>query len=392
MSQNPTSSADLHASDLPLQGLRVIEFGQFIAVPAAAQVLADLGAEVIKVESPAGDAARQSGWAKDAAGPMFSAYNRGKKSVVLDLRSEQDRDKALKLATRADVVLQNARPGSMEKLGLGLDRLLAMAPSLVYGQVSGFGQQGASSIRPGFDIAAQAESGMMSLNGEAGRDPVRVGFTVVDVLAGQTLATGVMAALIRRGVTGRGGRVDISLIDVAVAAIANAWAEYRLTQVMPSRKGNGQPTMAPAADVLKTRDGLVVLSAYTEDHFSKLCQIIGKPELTSDPRFSSNKERVHHRELLMQTLESALRDMSSDALCDLLAKGGVVAGAVRTLAQVEPGRAGVSKDLFVETFYSGRQAIFIPGLPMNLDGVQRMAGHLPALGEHTDEVLAALEV
>ena len=390
MPQKNTPSRDQDAPDLPLQGLRVIEFGQFIAVPAAAQVLADLGADVIKVESPAGDAARQSGWASDAAGPMFSAYNRGKRSVVLDLRSEQDRVKARQLAVGADVVLQNARPGSMEKLGLGPDRLLTLAPRLVYGQVSGFGQQGPSSIRPGFDIAAQAESGMMSLNGEAGRDPVRVGFTVVDVLAGQTLATGVMAALIRRGVTGQGGVVDISLIDVAVAAIANAWAEYRLTQVMPSRKGNGQPTMAPAADVLNTKDGQVVLSAYTEDHFSKLCQIIGKPELATDPRFSTNKERVNHRGLLMQTLETALRDMSSGALCDLLAKGGVVAGAVRTLSQVEPGRSGVSKDLFVEVSYSGRQPISIPGLPMNLDGVRRTPGHLPALGEHTDEVLAAL--
>ena len=412
MPQKNTSSIDQDPADLPLHGLRVIEFGQFIAVPSAAQVLADLGADVIKVESPAGDAARQSGWASDAAGPMFSAYNRGKRSVVLDLRSEQDREKARQLAVGADVVLQNARPGSMEKVGLGPDRLLALAPRLIYGQVSGFGQQGPSSIRAGFDIAAQAESGMMSLNGEAGRDPVRVGFTVVDVLAGQTLATGVMASLIRRGVTGKGGLVDISLIDVAVAAIANAWAEYRLTQVMPLRKGNGQPTMAPAADVLNTKDGQVVLSAYTEDHFSKLCQIIGKPELAADPRFedhfsklcqiigkperaadprfSTNKERVTHRELLMQTLEAALSDMSSEALCDLLAKGGVVAGAIRTLSQVEPGQSGISKDLFVEVSYSDRKPIFIPGMPMNLDGVRRKSGHLPELGEHTAEVLATI--
>jgi len=353
--------------------------------------MADLGADVIKVESPTGDAARQSGWAGDSAGPMFSAYNRGKRSVVLDLRSEHDRDHALQLALGAAVVLQNARPGAMDKVGLGAERLLALAPRLVYGQVSGFGQQGPSSIRPGFDIAAQAESGMMSLNGEAGRDPVRVGFTVVDVLAGQTLATGVMAALIRRSVTGQGSLVDISLIDVAVAAIANAWAEYRLTGVMPERKGNGQPTMAPAADVLNTQDGQVVLSAYTEEHFSKLCQVIGKPELANDPRFSSNRERVKHRALLMQTLETALRDMSSQALCDLLAAGGVVAGAVRTLSQVEPGQAGVSADLFVNVGYSGRQSIALPGLPINMAGVQRRSGHLPALGEHTEEVLAALD-
>lgn len=386
------SRIDLNASAMPLQGLRVIEFGQFIAVPAAAQVLADLGAEVIKVESPNGDAARQSGWAKDAAGPMFSAYNRGKKSVVLDLRSETDREKAFKLALTADVVLQNARPGSMEKMGLGPDRLLSCAPRLVYGQVSGFGQVGPSSLRPGFDIAAQAESGMMSLNGEAGRDPVRVGFTVVDVLAGQTLTTGIMAAIIRRSLTGRGGLVEVSLVDVAVAAIANAWAEYRLTQVMPIRRGNGQPTMAPAADILNTKDGQVVISAYTEDHFSKLCQIINMPELIKDHRFSTNKERVKYREILMQKLENALKDMPSDALCDLLSSGGVVAGVVRTLSEVKPGLSGVSSDLFVEATFSGRDAIAIPGIPMNIDGVRRTSGHLPSLGEHTNEVLKLIDL
>jgi crotonobetainyl-CoA:carnitine CoA-transferase CaiB-like acyl-CoA transferase len=376
--------------DAPLNGIRVVEFGQFIAVPAAAQVLADLGADVIKVESPTGDAARQVGWTKDGAGPMFSAYNRGKRSVVLDLRSPDDQDRAVKLATRADIVLQNARPGAMEKLGLGPSRLLGLAPSLVYGQVSGFGQNGTASIRPGFDIAAQAESGMMSLNGEASRDPVRVGFTVVDILAGQTLTTGVLAALIRRGITGRGGLVDLSLIDVAVAALSNAWAEYRLTGVMPLRRGNGQPTVAPAADVVDTQDGQVVLSAYTEDHFSKLCLAIGHPELAKDPSFSTNKARVTNRAKLMELLSGALRGMSSDALCDLLAKGGVVAGAIRTMDQIQPGRAGVASDLFVQVASAGRESISIPGLPLNLQGIRREAGRLPALGEHTDEVLAGL--
>lgn len=384
------TSPDPDTQHLPLHGIRVVEFGQFIAVPAAAQVLADLGAEVIKVESPAGDAARQSGWAADQAGPMFSAYNRGKRSVVLDLRSDHDRNMAQRLATTADVVLQNARPGVMHKLGLGPESLLKLSPRLVYGQVSGFGQNGPASVRPGFDIAAQAESGMMSLNGEAGRDPVRIGFTVVDVLAGQTLATGVLAALIRRAVCGQGGLVDISLIDVAVAALANAWAEYRLTHVMPLRKGNGQPTMAPAADVLNTQDGQVVLSAYTEEHFSKFCRTIGKPELAVDARFSTNLARVANRTELMRVLGEALAGMSSDALCKLLGKGGVVAGAIRNMSEVKAGQAGVSEDLFVEVASIGRLPISIPGLPINIDGFRRGPGRLPALGEHTQEVLAEL--
>lgn len=376
----------------PLQGLRVVEFGQYIAAPAAAQMLGDLGADIIKVESTAGDAARHVGWADDAYGPMFSAYNRGKRSVVLDLRSEVGRQQAQALACSADVVLQNARPGTMERQGLGAARLMEMAPRLVYGQVSGFGQRGPASVRPGFDIAAQAESGMMSLNGDADREPTRVGFTVVDALAAQVLSNGVLAALVRRGVTGRGGLVDVSLIDVAVSAMANAWTEYHLSGRMPLRRGNGQPNTAPAADVVRTADGMVVVSAYTQDHFPKLCAAIGVPELALDPRFRENSGRVANRSALMEVLCNSMAHMTSDQVCDLLASAGVVAGSIRTMADVKAGQAGVSADLFVEVAAPNRKAIRVPGLPMSLGGVERRPGRLPALGEHTQEVLAALKV
>lgn len=376
--------------DAPLRGLRVVEFGQFIAVPAAGQALVDLGADVVKVEPAAGDAARNTGWARDPYGPMFTAYNRGKRSVVLDLRTERGREQALKLALRADVVLQNARPGAMQKQGLGAARLMELSPRLVYGQVSGFGQDGPASLRPGFDIAAQAESGMMSLNGDADRAPVRLGFTVVDVLAAQTLTSGVLAALLGRAITGRGNLVSLSLIDVAVAALSNAWADYGLTGAMPLRRGNGQPSSAPAAEVIATRDGMVVVSAYTEDHFPRLCSAIGRPELAHDPRFSTNAMRVQHRPALLQVLAQAWQAKSSDEVCDELTRAGVVVGAIRTMADVHPGHAGVSPDLFVEVTAAGRAAVQVPGLPLTLAGVQRSGGRLPALGEHTDEVLAEL--
>lgn len=219
---NATASLLPAMDDPPLHGVRVLDAGQYIAAPAAAQTLADLGADVIKLEPAGGDASRHVGWTKDAYGPMFSAYNRGKRSVVLDLRSEAGRSQARRLALSCDVVLANARPGALEKQGLGAAQLMAESPRLIYGRVSAFGQQGPASIRLGFDIAAQAESGMMSLNGESDRDPVRVGFTVVDLLAANSLTTGVLATLLRRGRTGRGGLVDLSLIDVAVCALANA--------------------------------------------------------------------------------------------------------------------------------------------------------------------------
>ena len=390
MTSKPKSLADA-ADTPPLQGIRVLELGQYIAAPAAGQALADLGADVIKLEPPSGDASRHVGWTKDDFGPMFSAYNRGKRSIVLDLRQASGRARAAQLADSVDVVLANARPGAMERQGLGADALMDRNARLIYGRVSAFGQDGPASIRPGFDIAAQAESGMMSLNGEAGRDPVRVGFTVVDVLASQMLTSGVLAALIRRSTSERGALVDLSLIDVAVAALSNAWTDYRLTERMPLRRGNGQPMTAPAAEVIPTRDGMVVLSAYTAEHFQRLCATIGRPDLAQDKRFATNAGRVSHRHELVAALGESLSHFESDALVELLAQGGIVAGTVRTMDGVLPGRAGVSADLFVKVQAPGRDAIAVPGLPIHLSGVHRTDGQLPSLGEHTEEVLAQLD-
>ena len=378
--------------DAPLQGLRVLDLGQYSAAPAAAQTLADLGADVIKLEPPGGDAARHVGWSQDAFGPMFSAYNRGKRSVVLDLRSDIGRQQAQRLALACDVVLANTRPGALEKQGLGAAQLLAQSPRLIYGRVSAFGQQGSASIRPGFDIAAQAESGMMSLNGESDRDPVRVGFTVVDVLAAHTLATGVLTALLRRVRTGRGGLVDLSLIDVAVAALSNAWTEYRLTGQMPLRRGNGQPLAAPAAEVIATRDGQIVLSAYTQEHFARLCATIGQPQLAQDERFATNQARVANRSALTEMLRQALSQFDADAIVDILAQGGIVAGTIRTMSDIQPGRAGVSPDLFMDIHAPGRAPMQIPGLAFSLDGMPQKTSRLPALGEHTLEVMAELDL
>lgn len=384
MSEDRPAAAELG----PLAGLRVVEFGQFIAAPAAGQTLADLGADVVKVEPASGDAARFVGWSADAFGPMFSAYNRGKRSVVLDLRSQAGRAQALQLACQADVLLQNMRPGAMEKAGIGASQLRSAAPRLVYGQVSGFGQEGPASARPGFDIAAQAESGMMSLNGPADGDPTRVGFTAVDVMAGHALATGVLAALVRRGINGQGALVDVSLVDVAVEALANAWAEYRLNGKVPMRCGNGQPHTAPAADLVETADGLVVVSAYTQDHFPRLCAAIGQPELASDPRFAENTGRVANRAELRAALAKGMGHLSSEAVAELLTQAGVVVGTVRTMAEVRPGVAGVAADLFVPVQRPQGEPISLPGLPFRLDGEPRRGSRLPSVGEHTDEVLA----
>lgn len=374
----------------PLSGIRVLEIGQFIAAPAAAQMLSDLGADVIKLEPPAGDACRRAGWSKDDYGPMFSAYNRGKRSVALDLGNPEHQRKAQRLALSCDVVLVNTRPGALEKAGLGADQLRPLAPRLIYGRVSGFGYTGAASRRPGFDAAAQAESGMISLNGEPDRDPVRVGFTVVDILSSNMLTTGVLAALLQRATTGQGDLVDVTLIDVAIQAIAVSWAEYRQTGKVPVRLGNSQPLAAPAADIISAQDGKVILSAYLPDHFKRLCEAIGRPELLGDPRFSSNGARVANRPALLEALHEGMSHMSAEALVELLSASGVVAGVVRTLADVQPGHRGVSPDLFVEV-HADERTVSLPGLPFGLGSAPREAGRLPKVGEHTEEILAELD-
>ncbi|NSX16799.1 CoA transferase [Cupriavidus taiwanensis] len=375
---------------LPLQGLRVIEFGQYIAAPAAAQTLADLGASVVKIEPPGGDASRHAGWSADDCGPMFCAFNRGKQSVVLDLRNPADLAAARELSLSADIVLQNARPGVMEKFGLGAEQLRAVQPRLIYASVNGFGDAGADATRPGLDVAAQAESGIMALNGDAHADPTRVGFTVVDLMAARTLTTAVLAALVQRGISGNGAHIRISLIDVAMDMLAHPWAEYQLTAEAPSRCGNGQATMAPAADVLDTGEGKLVISAYVQDHFARLCHCLDRPDMPSDPRFCDNAARVANRGALREALTEALAGMSADAACAKLTSAGVVCGVVRSVdGAVEYARTNMPERLVTATTPGGHELCF-PALPISIDQMPRPGGALPALGEHTAMVIESL--
>ena len=270
----------------------------------------------------------------------------------------------------------------------GTLQLTAQTTRLVYGLVSAFGQSGPASVRPGFDIAAQAESGMMSLNGPPDGEPTRVGFTAVDVMAAHALTTGVLAALLRRSLTGRGGLVDVSLIDVAVEALTNAWAEYRLTGVMPLRCGNGQPTAAPAADVIQTADGMSWRQRTRKiiSHASALPWVAPtwrSPQVSARTRAGCRTARPCAPNWACPWVISRQKP---SARC----WHRPVVGAVRTMAEVLPGQAGVSADLFVQVSAAGRSPVLIPGIPLKIDGAARPGGRLPAIGEHTAEVLAEL--
>jgi crotonobetainyl-CoA:carnitine CoA-transferase CaiB-like acyl-CoA transferase len=373
----------------PLTGVRVVDFGQFIAAPAAGAALADMGADVVKVEPVGGDSARHIGVYGQA---MIRTYNGGKKSLALDLRTAEGRAVAGRLVRDADIVLQNLRTGVMEAFGLGPADVRAINPGVVYGSVSGFGRHGPSRYRPGFDIAAQAESGLMSVTGEAGRDPQRVGVPVVDAAAGHVLAEAVLGAYVGRLRFGTGRDVEVSLLDVAIHLQGTTWGEYFLTGQVPERKGNGQPTVAPAADVVPTADGAIVLSAYTPAHFSKLCALVGRPELAGDPRFATNPDRVAHRAELLAELAPAFRELPSEEALELLVGNGIVAGAINSYEQVAAHPDVRASGTFVEVVDDGPDGgpYTVVRTPWRSGGEDPARTPAPRVGQHTREILTRL--
>lgn len=371
----------------PLQGVRVVDLGQFIAAPAAGAALVEMGADVVKVEPVAGEGARHIGVYGDA---MVRTYNGGKRALAVDLRSAEGRRLVRRLVERADIVLQNARHGALEEAGLGPADVRDANPTVVYGAVTGFGRHGPSSRRPGFDIAAQAESGIMWVTGEANGPPQRVGFPVVDAAAGHVLAEAVLGGYIGRLRFGEGRDVEVSLLEVAIALQATVWGEYFATGEAPSRKGNGQPTVAPAADVVETADGPIVVSAYTPTHFTRLCALLGRADLASDPRFSTNADRVAHRADLLAELSAAFGAMPRREVLDLLAGRGLVAASIDSYEEVQRNPDVQAAGIFgeVSTTTGAHRVVRTPWS----DGAGRGTEirHAPVLGEHTADVLAEL--
>ncbi|MDD7938368.1 CoA transferase [Actinomycetospora lutea] len=371
----------------PLAGVRVVDLGQFIAAPAAGRALVEMGADVIKLEPVTGEGARHIGIYGDA---MVRTYNGGKRAIAVDLRSADGRALARRLVGRADIVLQNARHGALDAAGLGPAEVRRDHPGIVYGTVSGFGRNGPSARRPGFDIAAQAESGIMWVTGESGGPPQRVGFPVVDAAAGHVLAEAVLAAYIGRLRFGEGRHVEVSLLEVAIALQSTVWGEYFATGRAPSRKGNGQPTVAPAADLVDTADGPIVVSAYTPAHFARLCALLERPDLAEDPRFATNADRVTHRGALLAELSAAFGSMSRHDALDLLVGQGLVAASIDSYDEVERNPDVVAGGIFTEVS-SAAGSHRVVGVPWRDDAAPpTRTWHAPALGEHTADVLAEI--
>jgi crotonobetainyl-CoA:carnitine CoA-transferase CaiB-like acyl-CoA transferase len=382
----PATSGASRAPAAPLAGIRVIDFGQYIAGPGAAMALAELGASVTKIEPLSGDQARHIGRYGES---MVRAYNRGKRSIALDLKSEAGREVALRLIARSDVVIQNLRPGAVEKLGLGPAEVRARFPKVIYLSISGFGSTGPSRERPGYDIAAQAESGLMSVTGEPDRLPQKVGVPIVDAAAAQLGAQAVLAALFGRERSGAGETLEVSLLETALHLQAATWCEYLAGAPEPTRIGDGQPHNAPAAEVLPTRDGHVVLSAYAEEHWQRFCRVIGREELASDPRFADNTRRVANRPALRDVLREVLAGYTSEEFVALMGRNQIVAGAVRRYRDVLASEDLAASGLLVEAAAPAGQGYRAMGLPYRIGDAPRPApAAAPECGADGAELLA----
>jgi len=380
-------------SNPPLEGFRVVEFGQLLAAPNAAMILADLGADVVKVEPPSGDPGRElqsAAFAGTSTSPSFVAFNRGKRSIALDLKDPTGRQIALRLIQRADVVIESLRPGAMERLGLGVAAAQDLNPRVVYASVSGFGFVGPERERRGVDLVIQAESGIMSITGEPDGRPLKVGFTVVDVAAGNVLAQAILAALLRRERTGRGDVVQVSLLEVAMHLQAQPLTEYLATGSVPRRNGNSAPMTAPA-DMARTSDGHIVISAYLDDHWRILCHELGRQELIDDPRFASKVARVENRAQLLATLEETLSARTSADWLALLQRSGLVVGAVKSYADVEYSPQVRANGSIIELDTDDGSLLRTVRLPFRFADWQPSSwSPPPELGQHGLEVLDEL--
>lgn len=373
----------------PLAGIKVVEFGQYIAVPAATQTLLDLGAGVVKIESPNGDAARHIGAHGEG---IVRAYNRGKQSIALDLRSDDGFRVARDLVRGADVVVQNLRHGALEALGLGPEQMRAERPELIYVSVSGFPPGTGSQHRAGLDIAAQAESGIMSLTGEAERDPQRVGFPLVDASTGFAVVQAVLAGLVQRSRTGEGLTSHVSLLSVAMNIQSAMWGEWSVSGVMPRRKGNGQAAMAPAADLVGTSDGFVMLSAYAQVHFRKLCDAVGHAEWAQDERFRDNGARLVNRAELLRLLHEVIGRWTTAECITRLGGAGIVVAEVRDFEQVRGAADVVDGGLLVEELDESGEPYCVPGMPFSIEGYESpRRRRVPSVGQHSAQVRGGLK-
>ena len=387
----------------PLAGIRVLDLTRVLAGPWAAQNLADLGAEVIKVERPKkGDDSRAFGppWLKDGEGrdtaesAYFACANRGKKSITLDLAHPQGQAIARELAAKADVLLENFKYGDLDRYGLGYAQLKLANPGLIYCSVTGFGHSGPWRERPGYDFMIQGMGGLMSITGERddrpGGGPQKAGIPIADLITGMYASVAVCAALAHRAKSGKGQHLDLALLDSLVAVLANQGANYLATGTPPGRLGNDHPNIAPY-QVLPTSDGSFIVACGNDNLFGKFTQVLGRAELAADARFATNGKRVANRAELTRIIAELTAKRSMRHWLDALEAAGVPCGPINDLGQVFAEPQAVARGLRMELPHPTAGKVALTRSPMRFSETPvRQDMPPPTLGQHTDEVLKGL--
>jgi CoA:oxalate CoA-transferase len=386
-----------NVSQGPLAGLLVVDLTRVLAGPYAALMLNELGARVIKVEPPrTGDDSRHIGpFVKTPAGKTKSGYfmsvNRAKQSIALDLKSGGDRAIFEALLARADVLIENYRGGTMEKLGYGYEQLKDKYPKLIYCAVSGFGHTGPYAKRPAYDMVVQAMGGVMSLTGHPDSPPTRVGTSTGDLSAGLFAVIGMLAALYDRKTTGKGQKVDVAMLDSQVALLENAISRYVATGDVPGRLGSRHPSIAPFA-AFATKDGHIAIAAGNDDLFARVARVLGRDDLIADPRFTSNPKRVNNYEPLHEEMELALSAKPSRDWLALLDAAGVPSGPLNNVAQVMADPQVLARNMIIETLDPDLGPIRMQGNPVKLSAHDdpTTREHAPELDEHRAAILREL--
>ena len=377
-----------------LAGLTVLDLSRVLSGPFATMTLADLGADVVKIEQPGtGDDTRQWGppFQGDEAA-YFLSVNRNKRSLAVDLKSADGLALVRDLARRADVVVENFRPGTAARLGLGYDDLAAENPGLVYASISGYGQTGPDSHRAGYDAIAQARSGIMSVTGEADGPPVRVGVSSADLVAGMWAVIGILAALRERDRSGQGQWVDISLLDGSVSWLTYVASGYFATGIRPPRYGSAHPTIAPYQG-FATKDGDLMLAVGNDAIWRRFALVAGRADLLEDPRFTTNPLRVEHRDELLPLVADAMAARTSVEWVEVLDAAGVPVGPIQTVDEVVTDPQVLARGMIGEVKHPTAGTVRTIGCPVRLTATPpQVRTAPPLLGQHTDDVLAELGV
>lgn len=376
-------------SPAPLSGIRVLDLTRVLAGPFCTMVLADLGAEVVKVERPdGGDDAREFGpFLPSGASGYFAGVNRGKRSVMLDLKDPADRDTFLALADRADVVVENFRPGTMERFGLGSGVLRSRNPGLVYASATGFGRTGPDAGKAAYDVIVQARSGLMSLTGHSVTEPTRVGSSISDILAGLYTAIGICAALRERERTGKGCDIDLAMLDCSVSVLENAITRYSVSGVVPQPLGTRHPSIAPF-QAFHAADGQLVIAAGNDQLWRGLCVALGAPGLADDPLFATNHGRCEHVDELVSRIEAILARAGVAEWLATLGAAGVPCAPINDMAGVVNDPQLASRSMWHTLIDRDGAAVLTAGSPFFFDGIKpAMSTRWPELGEDGADVV-----